>query len=227
MGTGLGTFNFNGTNYWFPYIDKESEYLAASQVNVQQSNIIFTARPSAPIAGKDGTKNYISGYVTSHGKWSFQYGYIEIRAKMPSCTAGSQTGLWPALWLLNSTFSNQDEIDILESFGGDQSNFQMSVHNNALNSSSQNPHVFVNISPGYHTFGVMHLADSISLYVDNKFIQTFNYALPSHMAINLGLQLGNSSMGWISSPVPSNWGGGIQGSNTADLDLDWVHVWTP
>jgi beta-glucanase (GH16 family) len=149
---------------------------------------------------------------------------------MPSCTPGSQTGLWPALWLYNADFANQDEIDILESFGGDQSNFQMSVHTNALNadpSTAPNTHVLVNITPGYHTYGIMHLADAISLYVDNEFIQTFNYALPSKMAINMGLQLGNSSMGWISGPVPSNWGGGIQGADTADLDVDWVHVWTP
>jgi beta-glucanase (GH16 family) len=100
----------------------------------------------------------------------------------------------------------------------------MSIHTQTSNQSSS-----VSITPGYHTYGVLTLpsANAVSFYVDNNLVHTYADSLPAPMMILMGLQLGNASMGWISGPVPANWPGGIDGPNTADMDVDWVHVWTP
>ena len=229
MGTNQGSFAYGGTTYYDCWIPAESEYPTASMVAVADSTLGLSVMASAsPVVGDQGTKSYISGYVNTYGNFAFQYGYIEIRAELPAAEAGSMTGLWPALWLFDSTYASQDEIDIVESFGGDQTSIGMTVHNAAINkTNSTGDQVVVKITPGYHVFGALHQASSVSFYVDDKLEKTFDDALPGTLAINLGMQLGNASMGWISGPEPSNWGSGTHGAHAPDLNVDWVHVWTP
>jgi beta-glucanase (GH16 family) len=219
VGTNLGTFVDDGITYWKPYQSEEAEYLTASMVAVQDSNLILSTEASSPISGPYGTKSFIAGYVTSYGKFAFQYGYIEFRVEMPDVAAGSDTGLWPALWLLNSTYANSDEIDVLESYGADQTAIQMTAQpSNSVDAT---------VTPGYHVLAVLHQASTIAFYVDNMLVKSFDQSMSSEMAILMGLQLGSSAFGWLPGPTPSDWPGGINGSMTADLKIDWVHVWTP
>jgi hypothetical protein len=221
IGTNLGTFVDDGTTYWKPYQPDEAEYLTASMVAVENGNLILSteAAPS-PLSGPDGTKSYIAGYVTSYNKFAFQYGYIEFRMEMPDVAAGSQTGLWPALWMLNSTYSNADEIDVLESYGADQTAIQMT----AQPSNSVDDTIAIG---AYHILGVLHQESTIAFYVDNQLLKSFNQSMSSEMAILMGMQLGSAAFGWLPGPMPSNWPGGIHGPMTADFKVDWVHVWTP
>jgi hypothetical protein len=219
IGTNLGTFTDNSTTYWKPYQQNEAEYLTASMVAVQGGNLVLSVEGSSAISGPYGSKSYIAGYVTSYNKFAFQYGYIEFRVEMPDVAAGKDTGLWPALWLLNSTYANSDEIDVLESFGADQTAIQMTAQpNNAAKTT---------VTPGYHVLACLHQASTIAFYVDNKVVRSFSQSMSSNMAILMGMQLGSSAFGWLPGPMPSNWPGGIHGPMTADLKIDWVHVWTP
>jgi hypothetical protein len=227
IGTDQGSFLFEGTTYYDCWVPAEAEYPTASMVKTGASGLVLSVMVSSPIVGDQGSKSFISGYVNSYGNFAFQYGYLEIRARLPAATPGTQTGLWPALWLFNSTYANVDEIDLVESFGGDQTSIGMTVHDAAINAiNSTGDQVTVTITTGYHVFGVLHEASSISFYVDNHLEKTFNVALASEMAINMGVQLGNATLGWISGPVPANWGSGIHGAHAPDMDVDWVHVWT-
>ena len=83
------------------------------------------------------------------------------------------------------------------------------------------------MTPGYHVLACLHEASTIAFYVDNKLVQSFSQSMSSNMAILMGMQLGSSAFGWLPGPMPSNWPGGIHGPMTADLKIDWVHVWTP
>ena len=59
---------------------------------------------------------YLSGVITSYDAFKFTYGYVEARAKVPY-----GTGLWPAFWLLNAYYvDDEPEIDIMEFIGDDQ-----------------------------------------------------------------------------------------------------------
>jgi beta-glucanase (GH16 family) len=220
VGTNLTTFSQESVTYWSPYQPDEAEYLTGSMVKVEGGNLILsTEASSSPITGPYGAKDYIAGYVTSYGKFAFQYGYIEFRMEMPDVASGSMTGLWPALWLLNSTYANSDEIDVLESYGADQTAIQMTAQpSNSVDAT---------VTPGYHVLAVLHQPTTISFYVDNKLVKAFTQSMSSEMAILMGLQLGSSAFGWLPGPMPSNWPGGINGAMTADFKVDWVHVWTP
>jgi hypothetical protein len=219
VGTNLGTFVDDGTTYWKPYQSDEAEYLTASMVTVQGGNLVLSVEGSDAISGPYGSKSYIAGYVTSYNKFAFQYGYIEFRVEMPDVAAGKDTGLWPALWLLNSTYANSDEIDVLESYGADQTAIQMTAQpSNSVDDT---------VTPGYHVLAVLHEASTIAFYVDDKLVKSFDQSMSSEMAILMGMQLGSSAFGWLPGPTPANWPGGVHGAMTADLKIDWVHVWTP
>lgn len=54
---------------------------------------------------------WTSGSLISRGRYSFLYGRVEVRARIPV-----QAGAWPAIWLLGSTlpWPGNGEIDMLE-----------------------------------------------------------------------------------------------------------------
>lgn len=80
VGEPLGSFQVNDTTYYQTW-NQELEYITASQVTVQDSTLILTAAPHTPIAGLDGDRSYVSGGVSTFGKFSAQFYYAEIRAR--------------------------------------------------------------------------------------------------------------------------------------------------
>ncbi|RFC44992.1 MAG: GH16 family [Verrucomicrobia bacterium] len=60
-----------------------------------------------------GAYDYSAGMVSSHDKFQFQYGYIEIRAKFPG-----GKGVWPCFWLMPQAHQWPPEFDIAEYYGG-------------------------------------------------------------------------------------------------------------
>ncbi len=55
---------------------------------------------------------YISGILTTQGRFSQKYGYFEIRAKIPV-----GVGVWPAFWMLADDGGWPPEVDIMEGRG--------------------------------------------------------------------------------------------------------------
>ena len=62
---------------------------------------------------KPGIFHYTQGLVTSHDKFDFTHGYVEIRAKYPG-----GKGLWPCLWLMPQHNGWPPEFDIAEYYAG-------------------------------------------------------------------------------------------------------------
>ncbi len=78
---------------------------------------IVVANGFLSISAKKEGKIYTSTRISTKGKKEFQYGKIEIRAKLPL-----GKGLWPAFWMLGSNIDSvgwpkSGEIDILEYVG--------------------------------------------------------------------------------------------------------------
>ncbi len=67
------------------------------------------------VVGDDppGKFGYSAGLITTHDKFSFKYGYIEMRAKYPG-----GLGVWPAFWMIGSGQYWPPEFDIAEYYGG-------------------------------------------------------------------------------------------------------------
>ena len=73
-----------------------------------------------------GGQDYSSARLFTKGKASWQYGYFEIRAKVPC-----GRGLWPAIWSLPEEpgeWPDSGEIDIMEYVGFDSKRFHATIH---------------------------------------------------------------------------------------------------
>ena len=70
-----------------------------------------------------GGMDYTSGILTTNKSFSFQYGYVEMRAQVPE-----GQGFWPALWMLRQDYGFAGEIDIMEILGHDTDFLNSTVH---------------------------------------------------------------------------------------------------
>ncbi|GAB4414333.1 MAG: hypothetical protein OHK0039_22040 [Bacteroidia bacterium] len=75
-----------------------------------------------------GGSNYTSSRIKTQGKRSFQYGRIDVRAKLPE-----GQGIWPAIWMLGESISTVGwpacgEIDIMELVGHEPGTTHATVH---------------------------------------------------------------------------------------------------
>jgi beta-glucanase (GH16 family) len=111
---------------------------------------------------------------TAGGKW--QYGRIEVRAKLPSAK-----GVWPAFWMLGESFRAAGwpacgEIDILENFGTFRGNERLnngSAHGPGYSGGKSITSTYQlkgegKVSDGFHVYGVEWRGNSVAWYVDGE-----------------------------------------------------------
>ena len=109
---------------------------------------------------------YLSGVITSNDAFKFTYGYVEARAKVPY-----GKGLWPAFWLLNAYYvDDEPEIDIMEFIGDDQDVVYHTYHyydsDDVLRSTESAPTVGIDYTADFHTYAVEWKPGTLVFYVD-------------------------------------------------------------
>jgi beta-glucanase (GH16 family) len=120
--------------------------------------------------------SYTSARLLTKGKFSFKYGRVEIRAKLPS-----GGGTWPALWMLGSNIDTASwpacgEIDIMEHKGNELNKIHGTLH--FPGRSGGNPDTST-VTPNatatteFHNYSVDWRADTIKFYVDGQLFKTF------------------------------------------------------
>ena len=116
-----------------------------------------------------------SSKITTQNKFFFQYGYIEIKAKLPL-----GKGLWPAFWMLGSNIKSVGwpkcgEIDILEYVGREPNVIFTSLHTDDSHGNTINTKKTVNksIEKGFHLYAIDWNKDKISFFIDNNLVYTF------------------------------------------------------
>lgn len=156
--------------------------------------------------------------VDSTGKgFAQQYGYFEMMAKFPSAP-----GTWPAFWLLNSAAltsqANAGEIDVVESYMQFPNYVNTTLHDwtpPATTPFYQQAQV-ANLSSGYHIFGMLWTAQTITFYCDGvKLYSTPTPAImnqPYYPIIDLGL-----GGGWPTNQTPQQ----------NDMIVKYVRVYAP
>lgn len=120
---------------------------------------------------------YLTGGIWSKGKFAFQYGKVEIRAKL-----GSAQGAWPAMWMLAElkkygNYPNNGEIDIMEHLNFDMHIYQTTHSHYTLNIGEKMnpPHSgTTKIDAGdYNVFGISWYPDRIVFQLNGE--DTFTY----------------------------------------------------
>lgn len=111
--------------------NKEPQYYTKSRLEnarVEGGSLVIEARKEAFEGYKGEPATYTSASLTTLGKQHFQYGRIEVRAKVPK-----GRGAWPAIWMLGENrgpvkWPNCGEIDIMEFTGRDSTLVYGTVH---------------------------------------------------------------------------------------------------
>lgn len=161
------------TGPW-PY-NKELECYTRENAWLEDGQLIIEARREAAESCE-----YTSARLTTQGKFDFTYGYLEVRAALPT-----GRGTWSAVWLLPTDlryggYLNSGEIDVAERVGYDSKLVHASLHTYQNNSVSDNAITaytrLTRKDAGYHVYGLLWTQDVIEISMDG--IPTLAYPRP-------------------------------------------------
>lgn len=117
--------------------------------------------------------HYTSGKISTYGKASWKYGYIEASAKVPE-----GIGSWPAVWMLSDAIHEGTrwpecgEIDILEHVGKDPGTIHASLHSALYNHSIQTEQHYYenmgNVSDRFHTYAIEWTENYVDFLFDGR-----------------------------------------------------------
>ena len=108
-GTSVDASKWNKVGIWgFPVASKWANFSHLTS-NVSLANGMAT------ITVQKSGSNWTGGILSTDTTKKFQYGFVEVRAKLPP----KGQGFWPGIWLYGGT--SADELDIMEWLGRDVS----------------------------------------------------------------------------------------------------------
>ncbi len=168
-GTALDPDHWSTCYYWdcTNRAQDELEWYEPSQATVDGGTLSLTAVP-----GQTHGKQYVSGMISSYGKFSFTYGYAQIVAELPR-----GRGLWPAFWTLPEAGGWPPEIDIMENWAQTDT-IDLFVHYGRTGLETASASV-PTASGAFHTYGVDWEPGSISWYIDGTVRARFAVSITS------------------------------------------------
>lgn len=133
---------------------------------------------------------YISGILTTQGKFSQKYGYFEIRAKIPV-----GRGVWPAFWMLADDGGWPPEVDVMEGRGERPGDVVMTTHwripATGRIESCGFDFTLPDAATAFHDYGVMWERDRLIYYIDRKPVSDIMVPVgfndPMYMIVNLAM----------------------------------------
>jgi beta-glucanase (GH16 family) len=194
----------------------------AENARVENGHLIIEARRE-----KWENREYTSARLVTKGKGDWQYGKIEVRAKIPG-----GLGTWPAIWMLGSTsplkWPDDGEIDIMEHVGFNEGTLHASVHckkyYHSIGTQKTATISVPDITNVFHVYQVEWDKDSLRIGIDgNNYFRFANErsgyeAWPFDNKMHLLLNIA----------VGGNWGG-EKGVDTTiwprRLEIDYVRVY--
>lgn len=202
----------NGENGWG---NQEAQYYTEENAVIEDGILNINL-----IAEETNGFDYSSSRITTMDKFEFQYGRVEVRAKL---TEGG--GTWPAIWMLGSDFEEvgwpeTGEIDIMEYKGNEPDVVHGSLHfpeNFGGNAVTETTNV-ENAANQFHNYTVEWTEDEIIFAIDNQIFHVFENSedTPFHQPFFLIL---NVAMG-------GTFGGEIDPDFVeSSMEIDYVRVY--
>lgn len=153
-------------SYGNPYnASIEDAWYLANNPKVQDGKLVLTLNQ-----GATNGYPYSSGMVQNGRSWTYKYGYIEARVKVPG-----NIGVWPAFWTLPAPVDSTwpPEIDVFEFGLQSQTRPSFNYHygtspNNYQRGLEMYGSSNVDYSQDYHTYGMLWTAQKIQVYIDGQ-----------------------------------------------------------
>ncbi len=162
-------------NYENGYVrNNEKQYYTENIKNARVENgFLILEAHSEEIEGY----KYSGGSITTSDLVAWQYGKIEVKAKLPQ-----GVGIWPAIWMLGEnnkqvSWPKCGEIDIMEHVGFTKDTIYGTVHTEAYNhtiGTSVGKGVFIN-NPydEFHIYSIEWTSEKIDFMLDNIVYHSF------------------------------------------------------
>lgn len=167
----LANYNDGCNNWGNP---QEAEWYQPSQVKVSDGRVRLLARREKTVGttstGARRVYECRSGMITSYPSYRFEYGFVQVVARIPHAK-----GLWPALWLAASSGKYPPEIDMLESWGVNQT---AGSYLHGLGGYRARARYSPQLTVGWHTYSVSWTRYRIRYYVDRKLVLTVTKDIP-------------------------------------------------
>ena len=206
-----------GNNELEYYTDKRLE-----NARVENGNLVIEARKESWQG-----MNYTSARLLTKNKGDWQYGKIEVRAKLPR-----GRGTWPAIWMLGSTtplkWPDDGEVDIMEHVGFDQGIIHGSIHckkyNWVIGTQKTATIPVMDCSDSFHMYSIEWDNSTIKIFVDSTSYLTF----PNEHSGYDAWPFDNKMFLILNIAVGGNWGGqqGVDDSIwPQQMLVDYVRVW--
>jgi len=202
-----------GNNELQDYTDEEEN------ARIVDGKLVITA-----IEG--GADNYTSARMITKDKQEFEFGRIDIRAKLPE-----GQGIWPAIWMLGANIDNIGwpkcgEIDIMELIGNLPKTSHGTAHydNNGHQYTGSSYVIANKYSEEFHVFSIFWDKDVIKWYVDyNKFFEV------SPSVLNGNYPFNNPFFFILNIAVGGNWPGDPDETTVfpQEMQIDYVRIFQP
>ncbi len=203
-----------GGNGWG---NNELEYYTNRPANASISN--GTLKITAIKENFSGS-SYTSARLITKDKFSFKYGKIEVRAKLPG-----GAGTWPAIWMLGNSISTAGwpacgELDIMEEKGSDPNKIYGTLHHPGHSGGNGDGSTLVisNATTEFHKYAADWTPQTIKISVDDVTFFTFNNSssLPfnQNFFIILNMAMGGNFTGSVDPAFTS-----------AVMEVDYVRVY--
>lgn len=179
----------------------ELEWYLPGQVSVSSGALHLSARRE-----RTHGKAYASGMIQTYGNYTFRYGYVEARARLPR-----GRGMWSSIWTMAADRTWPPEIDVVENWSQPPDTIDMTVHYGKDQQASAQL-TGPDFTAGYHTFGVDWEPGGLTWYVDGVARQ--------HVAVSITKPqylLANLAVDGSDPPGPS--------ARLSPLSIDWIRVW--
>lgn len=182
----------------------------------------------AGIGSPNNLRNFSSARLRTVGKGDWQYGRIDVRAKI-----ALGQGIWPAIWMLPSDWiyggwPKSGEIDIMEHVGHDEGRIHGSVHtesyNHIIGTQRTNSKLIENVKTLFHIYSIEWSEQKIDFFIDDTLHFTFKNDFTNdfrtwpfnerfHLLLNVA--------------VGGNWPGPPNNTTVfpQDMEVDYVRVY--
>ena len=132
---------------------------------VEDGNLIIEARKE-----QWESNQYTSAKLITKETFPFQYGSVEVRAKLPK-----GKGTWPAIWMLSKNIKkwpDDGEIDIMEHVGYNQGFIHASVHtkkyNHIIGTQKTDTVLVKDATEIFHVYRADWTPEKIEMFIDDK-----------------------------------------------------------
>ncbi|UWZ82316.1 family 16 glycosylhydrolase [Occallatibacter riparius] len=191
------------------------------------------------VARNPSSTVYTSARLKSQGLFSFMYGRIEARMKLPE-----SQGMWPAFWLLGNNIATISwpacgELDVMEHIDGNNPPLNGSapgydwiagsVHGGTSSSKAdgtQQYHAAGFTAAEWHTYGMIWSKGKIEYYVDDpaNIYATFT---PANFSGTWPFDVGPQFI-ILNLAVGGDWPGGPNATTVfpGDMTVDYVRIYT-